>query len=388
MHSVLFRICGLRLPDRKISTEYLVDTIARRKSMSESPSPKSTRMFLLIAFMLVNLLSAETTSIPHPASPFDHNHTVQWSPLFQCTWDQIKKETGPFVQVTPENELVSQLEAFKWDPVQTMSAASWKIWVGPATTDFVEKTNRDAQQFTNDEHHLFHLEHVNPGGIAAFGILRHHSEFKHELFRSKTRSLPFKAGNTEAEVEFFGTKDDAPGITILSWHPEKQSHAIQIHNKDTTSSVILFLPDSQLNFQESIQQVRELLTKKPDGSIVDQGGSMLLTGEDVRVPILSLNSLNNYKNELSGLIDFQNRQQMEINQASQAIQFKLDESGASVRSKTDIGAVPFGELPKPKSPRSFVYDRPFYVFLWRNDAAWPYYGAWIGDASGMTLLDK
>jgi hypothetical protein len=34
-------------------------------------------------------------------------------------------------------------------------------------------------------------------------------------------------------------------------------------------------------------------------------------------------------------------------------------------------------------PRRFLYDRPFFVFLWREGAEWPYFGAWIGDESSL-----
>jgi hypothetical protein len=39
--------------------------------------------------------------------------------------------------------------------------------------------------------------------------------------------------------------------------------------------------------------------------------------------------------------------------------------------------------PPPVVPRDFHYDRPFFVFLWREGAEWPYVGAWVGDDAGM-----
>ena len=35
------------------------------------------------------------------------------------------------------------------------------------------------------------------------------------------------------------------------------------------------------------------------------------------------------------------------------------------------------------TPRRFVFDRPFFIFLWRDKAEWPYFGAWIGDSSAL-----
>ena len=39
--------------------------------------------------------------------------------------------------------------------------------------------------------------------------------------------------------------------------------------------------------------------------------------------------------------------------------------------------------PPPMVPRDFHYNRPFFVFLWREGAEWPYVGAWVGDDAGM-----
>jgi hypothetical protein len=51
--------------------------------------------------------------------------------------------------------------------------------------------------------------------------------------------------------------------------------------------------------------------------------------------------------------------------------------------ETSSEADPFGAPPPKPVPRRFIYDRPFFVFLWREHAEWPYLGVWIGDASAL-----
>ena len=68
--------------------------------------------------------------------------------------------------------------------------------------------------------------------------------------------------------------------------------------------------------------------------------------------------------------------------ASQKTTFALHERGARVRVVTEMSADPFGDAPRRPVvvPRKFIYDGPFFVFLWRDGAEWPYFGCWVGDA--------
>jgi hypothetical protein len=75
---------------------------------------------------------------------------------------------------------------------------------------------------------------------------------------------------------------------------------------------------------------------------------------------------------------------LELVQASQLTRFQLHEKGATVHSEVTLLAVPFGgDHSPPPIPRKFIYDRPFFVFLWRKGAEWPYFGAWIGNTDAM-----
>lgn len=54
-----------------------------------------------------------------------------------------------------------------------------------------------------------------------------------------------------------------------------------------------------------------------------------------------------------------------------------------VRVETSMDADLFGSMSDDYLPRKFHYDRPFFVFLWRKDAEWPYFGVWLGDAKAL-----
>ena len=68
------------------------------------------------------------------------------------------------------------------------------------------------------------------------------------------------------------------------------------------------------------------------------------------------------------------------------MKFDLDEKGARVKVVAAAGGEPFcvpSAPPKPKPPRFFLYDRPFFVLIWRKDADWPYFAAWIDGKAAL-----
>ena len=62
--------------------------------------------------------------------------------------------------------------------------------------------------------------------------------------------------------------------------------------------------------------------------------------------------------------------------ALQAIRFRLDRSGAELRSEALLPAAP-GVKPEPTRPRRLVFDRPFLVYLKMRSGGRPFFAAWI-----------
>jgi len=347
----------------------------------------SRHLFLSTVLALATgTLAAEIPAVPHPAVPIDAKTTTVWSPLFQATWDQIRQETGKFVSVVPENPLISKLESFQWDAAKTMPEGSWKTWSGPASEEFLEQVNKEAAEMTGEPEGPFKVaKNAPPGRVMAFGLLNHEVEFFRELGRARTIPLKFKSDGGETDVCFFGARDGHSAVRVLSWQPAGQSHAVQIHCKDGNDSAILYLPAAASDFETASLMIKGWLDRKevdiPESEVVQY----LYKGDQLRIPCLELESEIDFVNQLEGQIDFERMKSMMIVEARQLTRFKLHEKGARVRSEATIAADPFGAPPepKPRPPRAFIYDRPFFVFLWKKDATWPYFAAWVGDSSAM-----
>jgi hypothetical protein len=106
--------------------------------------------------------------------------------------------------------------------------------------------------------------------------------------------------------------------------------------------------------------------------------------DDVRIPVLKLENTTDFVPLLGSVRYFGSGAPWKLYKAEQRLKFALTEKGAKLRVKVEMEG--FGKSPPPPPPmmpRFFHYDRPFFVFLWRDGAEWPYFGAWVGNGAPM-----
>lgn len=333
----------------------------------------------LITLLAAGLAQAGPVAVPSPLVAPITTDTVVWSPLFQAAWDALNRATGPAIRIEPPNPLMSELDAFQWDIAKVMPAKSWKTWSGPSTAAFLETVNRESVAMTGDPTATFMLPSMNPGDRAAFAILDHELTFSRPLFRSKKLPMTFHGGPKESAVAFFGVKDSGP-IQVLAWNPQEPSHAIEINCKDSDDKVVLYLPSQAQDFATAVRLIKTWRRSEDQAAPTIP---FLHSGDEVRIPYLNLSLRTDFTPQLKGLRHFKDAVPERIVHAEQITRFRLHEKGASVQVKATAGAEPFGDPPAPPPPRKFIYDRPFFVFLWRDAAEWPYFGSWIGNDEAM-----
>jgi len=347
------------------------------------------RTFLTILCLIVSARAEVVTAID-PFGEMPRGKTVVWSPLFQASWDAMNKELGGKpVKVYPPNELMARLDSFEWDADKVMPVGKWKVWSGRATEDFLETVNREAAAMTGEPKGPFTLANEHPGGLAFFGLLDREVEFLSPFFKSV--KLPMEFGEEKSEVEFFGTKGDfsnqyGEAVKVLAHRPVDGSHALEVSCKGGDDKVIFYRPPAGQDFATACKWLREWRkafewNAELPGTWNDR---LLHKNDEVRVPYVSLDLKEDFTDKLAGgRFHEKAGAPWRIARAEQVTKFKLHEKGARVRVETSMEAEPFGSMSDDSVPRRFFYDRPFFVFLWRDGAEWPYFGAWIGDASAL-----
>jgi hypothetical protein len=352
------------------------------------------KLIIPIIALLAAAARAEVITLVHTSEPFPKNTTVMWSPLFQATWDKLNEHLGPPNKEGQSSPMMMQLDTFKWNVGKIMPEGSWKTWTGPATSEFLNEVNAEAAALINDPHGPFQLPQKDPNGIAAFGLLDRNVSFQKEFFRSRKVSLAFHTNDAKTPVCFFGTRDKmsemlADCVRVLSYRPKVHSYAIQILCKESDDTVILYLPEKPQDFSTACSWLRAWRSHDTDSQPSEKcgpwGDPKLHTGDDVRIPYLNLEARANLLPKLAG-----NRNHggvpLTLIHAEQFTRFQLHEKGARVRVEASLSAFGDSNCFAPR-PRRFVFDRPFFVFLWRDGAEWPYFGAWIGDDSALQKFE-
>lgn len=344
---------------------------------------------LLICFLLAATVRGEEkiVAVAHPEDKLPERTTVVWSPLFQAAWDKLHAGLGKPVKVEPPNALMERLDQFAWDAESVMPRDHWKVWAGEATQKFIDQANAEAARMTGEKTGPFKIE-PRPDSRIALGLLDRDLVFKKPLHRSLAAPLEFHtADGNVSKVRFFGTRRKASAeyggtVKVLSY--QKGSHALQI-SSDEGDAVVLYLPDQPQSLGGACGTLRELRKNPLKGKWGSTQDPSLHENDDVRIPVLSLENKMDFVPQLAGLHYFKSGPPWQIYKAEQRTKFQLTEKGAKVRVEVELGIDPFG-VPPPKpvmTPRFFHYDRPFFVFLWRDGAEWPYFGAWIGNDAAM-----
>ncbi len=344
--------------------------------------------YTLLSLIFAAHASAGIVTLPDPSSPLPAGETAVWSPLFQATWDAMNAHLGGKPgKIDPPNELMSRLDAFDWKAEVVMPEGAWKTWAGKATPDFLKRVNAEAREMVGEDPFRLSGEGI-PNTIACFGLLDREVEFVKPFYRSK--AVPMEFGAEKSPVRFFGATGDladeyGEAVKVLAFRPVDGSHALEISCKGGDDKVILYRPSKAQDFTTACRWVRKW-REDFDGNAVLPGGwddRKLHVGDEVRVPYVSLDAKADFAGLLRGdRFHGDPRLPWRIRIAEQKTKFELHEKGARARVDVSMEADPFAADPRT-IPRRFIYDRPFFVFLWREKAEWPYLGVWVGDVSAL-----
>ncbi|MFC7339043.1 hypothetical protein ACFQY0_17750 [Haloferula chungangensis] len=277
-----------------------------------------------------------------------------------------------------------------------MPQEGWKTWAGEATQEFLDLVNGEAVEMLGGGDAPF-ATHAQPSGSVAFlSLLTRDLTFRKKFHRATTQGLDFQFGEDSRKVEFWGITGSGSGhygsfVRVLWWEAGKRSKAVEIL-AEGDDRVILFEPAKAMNFTDACKQVRDLKERwtMRSGEWGGANDKSLHAMDNLRIPALVLEGDAEFSERLSGALTFGGPQPFRVAYAKQKHLLKLDERGAQVKVVVDAGLEPFGEAPPAPQmlSRDLIFDRPFFVFLWRDGTDWPYFSAWIGDFAGMTEFAK
>lgn len=349
-------------------------------------------MKYLFALLLILTARADILAVPHPACVFDDKHTVIWTPLWQAAWDALDEaeQGGGKPTVKPANKVTEMLDGFVWKADEVLPPSAWFLRTGPMNRELYDKANQETQQRWGVQPFTF-----SPAGLeqghAALAMLSQQVTFVTPFERAIHTPLSFQSGHAKQRVRFFGTMNAESlwGVRVIHYNGKERTFALEAKCKGSDERVIFYMPAKSSTFTESCQQVlkwkRSEVDEQEDGSLLQE---LLQTNEEIRIPYVSLHHAADFAPLLQGeLADPKLNTPMIIRKAQQTLFFQLDEKGANARPTVNTSADPFATVDMSRV-RLFHFDKPFYIFLWRAKAEWPYLGIWLGDTSAMRSFEE
>lgn len=183
---------------------------------------------------------------------------------------------------------------------------------------------------------------------------------------------------TTKNVKYFGINTETEEVVrdqveILYYNSE-DSYAVALNAKDG-EQVILVRNSQGTTFDEIYNNINIEKEKF-------EGNTFFGTEDTLKVPNLDFKLLKEY-NELKGL-EFPTNKNVTaiIEEAIQTIQFKLDNTGGSIKSEAAIGTRMIAIQPSDEK-RAFNFDDEFTIFLKEAEKEKPYFAA---NVSNITLF--
>jgi hypothetical protein len=320
--------------------------------------------------------------------------TQVWSPLFQASWDKLNAmQGGELEKVVPPNNLITKLVDFKWKAEEVLPENGHAVYAGLATQEFARETAAAIKKKFDIEIDSSRVP-VIPHGKAAYGILLRELKFKKKFFRSQKNALEFQARTSDIHaVEFFGTAgshsdDYGDNVKVLHYAPDASSFILSVATDKEGESLIVYRPERECKFRDAMERVKKAMTEPLSGPYGSLKNGSLHRNDVVKIPYITIDADTDFTEQLRGSLHYAGESlPWRVVQAFQVTKFELFEEGARVRIDTGIGDEPFG-VPSPVTPRTFVCNRPFYMYLWRAGAAWPYLATWIDGGDCLTPFPK
>lgn len=322
-------------------------------------------------------VSADAASFPNTIVTADLGEKLKagknviWCATFKLAWDQACSFFGGKLGLDGRPDLARTLNEEVFTPKDSDSSSSivfGGLWTQTARHQLL--TDMRVRFGSTEGAQL--LPPADPGAVIAYALLHKSLPFKYRFARSK---LPFEfAGKKVASWNVLFGDDHTKvlnQIRLLSYRGP-DSFVLEVHTNSASDRLILAKIPPKPTLRQTIAAVESRI----------KGDEFRLNDDNRFVaPVLDFNLVKDY-GELAGreIVAPSTARGLPVLAAFQRVQFRLDESGASLESEAGFSL----GVPPPKA--SFLFDRPFLVLIQRTGSSRPYFAAWIGNAELMPKM--
>lgn len=296
-----------------------------------------------------------------------------WCATFQIVWDQGHEQTRGTLQSDTQSDLINKLNQSRFD-LRNLSADSYVVGAGTA---------RDVPQFLEQLRSRKIGGQLSPrlletqgNGFFLYAALSKQLPFAVKFDRFEDQ-LTFKSSQKSDPVASFGilsnTADDRRigqferQVKVLN-HVSDEDFIVRLDTRLGKDEIYLAkIPPGQ-TLATTLQAAQTQIAKP----VTNGFRSTIGRGDRLLIPVLELSIAKDF--------DLSNQ----FIQASQTIQFRLDETGAILESEALLMVADFEPSEyDPEKPRKLIFDRPFLIWMQERNASAPYLVAWVANSEWM-----
>lgn len=198
---------------------------------------------------------------------------------------------------------------------------------------------------------------------------------------SFNKELPFEIPSkiSESSLIFEGSK-------ICNFKPRRRPELIYYKNKDDFAISLIpadetqeiILTKSSFPPKATFESVFQAVNQNATSTSLDFNA-------EIKIPIIELDWSTEHPEIKNRKLEKSNRDYWNITEVKEDLKFNLTNSGAKVQAYHKLEGQ--WNCVVPEKPHQIIFDKPFMIFLKKQDASTPYLAAYIADSTFLREFD-
>ncbi len=323
----------------------------------------------------------ETVVVPTLDAPIPAGKNVIWCASFVSAWKKIESDITSAPLVLEGNPPMADSLNKAPDPRPDIPPSSLYVAAGWNQKGILQTIASDLKkQFPGKTPPTF--PGIAPDAFVAYSYLEARIAFEIPYFQNDEAFAFTDRAGRKIDVSSFGVRNkDAYAYNNLRWQPKilyitREQHSgkpleyiVDLDRSSKPNQIILALIEPKPTLAESVADAEKKIEDYRPGTQRDES---LETNDTLLVPDIVWNITHHFS-ELEGKA-FNNARlpKQPIRIAQQDIAFRLDRSGAEIRSEFKMPCLP--------APTHYVFNRPFLLYMKMRGATQPYFAMWVENA--------
>jgi hypothetical protein len=328
---------------------------------------------------------------PVATLPLDPKKNCVYCGVFQLAWSELTQSVGKgplLLEGSPPAGAELNAARFTRDDASTCQV---EIGAGPATADMLKECADKLRDINAARPEVLEKAAANPQNFIAYGILAKTLKFEKRF--DELEPSTFHGASGDEQVKCFGhdisqrrngeVVDELFEQVFIADYVSKNDFVLCLKPDSKDDDIVL----ARVPPRETLQATVDAVSQRVAAARKEDSLKSYYSGEVLQIPLITVGVMHEFKDLERNFVTPDLRARF-ISTALQAIRFKLDRSGAILKSIVVVATVEKDkvEVPgKPNEPRAFVFDGPFLVYLGKRGSARPYFAAWIANAE---LLER